>query len=132
MMNIVLTAPGGRVAGAAAVRAYRCAAVLRHLMEGMPDAVVTKCVQDEYELEMKYVFSRKEVYERTTRGDAFFERHARPHRLRHERCSPISARRDERWIERSRWRCGESWSWRRLKEGWTIRVWGDGDAAAVG
>ena len=80
MMNIVLTAPGGRVAGAAAVRAYRCAAVLRHLMEGMPDAVVTKCVQDEYELEMKYVFSRKEVYERTTRGgDAFFERHARPH-----------------------------------------------------
>ena len=54
--------------------------MLRHLMEGMPDAVVTKCVQDEYELEMKYVFSRKEVYERTTRGgDAFFERHARPH-----------------------------------------------------
>ena len=49
-------------------------------MEGMPDAVVSKCVQDEYEVEMKYVFSRKEVYERTTRGgDAFFERHARPH-----------------------------------------------------
>ena len=80
MMNIVLTAPEGRVAGAEAVRAYRCAAVLRHLMEGMPDAVVAKCVQDEYEVEMKYVFSRKEVYERTTRGgDAFFERHARPH-----------------------------------------------------
>ena len=126
MMNIVLTAPGGRVAGAAAVRAYRCAAVLRHLMEGMPDAVVTKCVQDEYELEMKYVFSRKEVYERTTRGGTRSSRdtRGRTSTTSRERCSPISARRDERWIERSRWRCGGSWSWRRLKEGWTIRVWG--------
>ena len=66
--------------GAAAVRAFRCASLLRHLIEGTPDSAVTRCIQDEYDVELRYVFSRRDVYERTTApGDAFFEKHARPH-----------------------------------------------------
>ena len=66
--------------GAAAVRAFRCASVLRHLIEGAPDARVTRCIQDEYDVELRYVFARAEVYARTTvPGDAFFEKHARRH-----------------------------------------------------
>ena len=66
--------------GAAAVRAFRCASVLRHLIEGAPDARVTRCIQDEYDVELRYVFARADVYARTTvPGDAFFEKHARRH-----------------------------------------------------
>jgi len=64
--------------GAAAVRAFRCADLLRHLIEGAPDSMVTKCIRDEYDVELKHVFTRKDVYERTTKpGDSFYEKHAR-------------------------------------------------------
>ena len=66
--------------GAAAVRAFRCASVLRHLIEGAPDSKVTRLIQDEYDVELRYVFAREDVYARTTvPGDAFFEKHARRH-----------------------------------------------------
>ena len=66
--------------GANAVRAFRCATVLRHLIEGSPDSSITKAIRDEYDVELKHVFTRADVYERTTRhGDAFYEKHARAH-----------------------------------------------------
>ena len=49
-------------------------------MEGMPDAAVARCIRDEYDAELRFVLSRREVYDRTVRGgDAHFERFARPH-----------------------------------------------------
>jgi hypothetical protein len=66
--------------GANAVRAFRCAVLLRHLIEGSPDSMITKCIRDEYDVELKHVFTRRDVYERTTRpGDEFYEKHARVH-----------------------------------------------------
>ena len=80
LVNVVLDAPDGAVRGAASVRAHRVGFVLRHLMEGMPDAAVARCIRDEYDAELRFVFSRREVYDRTVRGgDAHFERFARPH-----------------------------------------------------
>ena len=83
LVNLVLDAQhrgNGEVTGADAVRAHRCAYVLRHLIEGTGDGSVAACVGEEYPAEMNYVMTRPEVMSVTEAGgDEFFRRHVKPH-----------------------------------------------------
>ena len=83
LVNLVLDAQhrgNGEVTGADAVRAHRCAYVLRHLIEGTGDGSVAACVGEEYPTEMNYVMTRPEVMSVTEAGgDEFFRRHVKPH-----------------------------------------------------
>ena len=83
LVNLVLDAQhrgNGEVTGAGAVRAHRCAYVLRHLIEGTGDGSVAACVEEEYPTEMNYVMTRPEVMSVTEAGgDEFFRRHVKPH-----------------------------------------------------
>ena len=82
LINLVLDAQhrgNGAVTGAAAVRAHRCAYVLRHLIEGTGDGSVAACVEEEYPMEMNYVMTRPEVMSvMEAGGDEFFRRHVKP------------------------------------------------------